>query len=290
MRGSRGGGGGRGGGRGGRRGGFGAPWSDDPTMKADSRPVELFPAYSAPMAAPLTHQECQVVDYFLLVREQTHSSPLYTQTRTWKTMGSADADAGGASGKAYGQDQINRQYGVRNKATVDPFTAVPMYSHRFQTTERALPDLSARPFSRELFPPELWPTLDGNDDGKLGGAKKSTRDRVLALSDVTALRTAEDIFQTRRTGAEGADGGAESGTHKALEQLEKFKNVGLDNEDNVEFDLVEDEGDYDEVEDEEYDDDEEGDYNAEAAFDNGDDDDYGDEFDDGGGGGDEGMY
>lgn len=248
------------------------------------------------MAAPLTHQECQTVDYFLLVREQTHSTPLYTQTRTWKSLEGTGGGGttSGASGKAYGQDQINQQYGVRNKATVDPFTSVPMYSHRFQTTERALPDLSARPFSKELFPPELWPTLDGNDDGRLGkgGANaKNMRDRVLALSDVTSLRTAEDIFQTKKAedgDAAGADG--ETGTHKALEQLEKFKNVGLDNEDNVEFDLVEDEGDYDEVEDEEYDDDEEGDYNAEAAFDNGDDDDYGDEFDDGGGGGDEGMY
>lgn len=245
------------------------------------------------MAAPLTQQECQAVDYFLLVREQTHSTPLYTQTRTWKSLeGTGSGGVGGASGKAYGQDQINQQYGVRNKATVDPFTSVPMYSHRFQTTERALPDLSARPFSKELFPPELWPTLDGNDDGRLGksGAGNKNRGRVLALSDVTSLRTAEDIFFQNKKTEDGGDGTGESGTHKALEQLEKFKNVGLDNEDNVEFDLVEDEGDYDEVEDEEYDDDEEGDYNAEAAFDNGDDDDYGDEFDDAGGGGDEGMY
>ena len=238
----------------------------------------------------MTDQERRVVDCFLLVREQTHSSPLYTQTRTLKGPGSssnAGAGVSGGSSKAYGQDQINQQYGVRNKATIDPFTAVPMYSHRFQTVERALPDLAARPFSRELFPPELWPTIEGQDGralgagGRAGGAMGSKK--VLALSDVTSLRTAEEIFQIQKGPGDAI------GTHKALEQLEKFK-VGMENEDNVEFDLVEDEGDYDEVEDEEYDDDEEGDYNAEAAFDNGDDDDYGDDYGDEGGGGDEGMY
>ncbi|EFX03989.1 DNA-directed RNA polymerase 3 subunit [Grosmannia clavigera kw1407] len=281
--------GGRGGGRGGRRGGgLGLPWGDDPSMKADSKPVELFPPFSVPTAAPLAPQERQVVDRFLLMREQIHSSPLYTQTRIRKD-GDGDGDG---SGKAYGQDQINRQYGIRTKATLDPFTAVPLYSHRFEKQDRVLPDLTGRPFSKELFPPELWPTLDGIDDGRrlvrgshtrrsLGGAQAGRR--TLALSEVTTLRTAEEIFQ-RRSAAGGDDD-----TRKALEQLEKFKNVGLDNEDNVEFELVEDEGDYDEVEDEAYDDDEEGDYNAEAAFDNGDDDDYGDDFGDGGGG-DDGVY
>ncbi len=286
-------------------------------MKADSRPVELFPAYSPPAVAPLTAQEGQTVDYFLLVREQIHAGPLYTQTRTWRAKSalpsssspsssspSAALPAHPGSSKAYGQDQINQQYGVRNKATVDPFTAVPMYSHRFQAAERALPDLAARPFSRELFPPELWPALDGEDGGRPSAAagpaatKGQGRGRVLALSDVTLRTTQEAVFGREKPGSGAAAGVDDSatGTHKALEQLEKFKNVGLDSDDNVEFGLVEDEGDYDEVEDEEYDDDEEGDYNAEAAFDNGDNDDYGDDFGDdgggggGGGGGDEGMY
>lgn len=272
------------------------PWSDDPTMKADSKPVELFPPFSVPTATPLTAQELQSVQYFLLMREQTHSSPLYTQTRT---LHSGDGgNSSGPAGKAYGQDQINQQYGVRNKATIDPFTAVPMYSHRFEKQERALPDLAARPFCRELFPPELRPTLSG-EDGPLQQHRRrlgAGTGRTLALSEVTTLRTADEIFhrQTTLAADEGGNGNGplegEGDTRKALAQLEKFKNVGLDNEDNVEFDLVEDEGDYDEVEDEEYDDDEEGDYNAEAAFDNGDDDDYGDDYDDGGGGGDEGVY
>ncbi|OAA67941.1 DNA-directed RNA polymerase 3 subunit [Niveomyces insectorum RCEF 264] len=193
---------------------------------------------------------------------------------TMRFGGSPPAAAAAATGRAYGQEQINQRYGVRNKATIDPFTAVPMYSHRFEKPPRALPDLSGRPFSKELFPAELWPTLDET--------------RARAVRDIFATQRPADVDD--EAGGDGGDG-AVTGTHKALEQLEKFKNVGLDNEDNVEFDLVEDEGDYDEVEDEEYDDDEEGDYNAEAAFDNGDDDDYGDDAaEDGVGGGDEAMY
>ncbi len=79
------------------------------------------------------------MDYFLLVGEQTHSSPLYTQTRT--------STAAEEATRAYGQDQINKRYGVRSKATVDPFLAMPAYSERFARPERTLPDLTAQPFS-----------------------------------------------------------------------------------------------------------------------------------------------
>ena len=136
--------GGRGGGRGGRGGGgitssFG--WTETEHVKANTQPAEIFPPYDVPTAAPMTKKEKKMVDHYLLVREQIRSGPLYTHART------RPPDAV-AVGRAYGQDQINQRYGVRDKATVDPFLAMPSYSQRFERPERALPDLASRPFSR----------------------------------------------------------------------------------------------------------------------------------------------
>ncbi len=78
------------------------------------------------------------MDLFKLVREQIHSAPLFTQASTWDPE----------SRRAYGQEQINQRYGVKNKATVDPFLAMPGFSRRFEEAERTLPDLSGRPFCR----------------------------------------------------------------------------------------------------------------------------------------------
>ncbi len=104
--------------------------------------------------------------------------------------------------------------------------------------------------------------MDGAD-----AARPSKRRKLLALSDVTHLRTAGEIF--------GQDPAEDQ--QKALETLEKFKNVENE-EENAELDLVEDEDDFEE-EDEEYEDDSEGDYNAETLFENGEDydDDAGDD-------------
>ncbi len=46
------------------------------------------------------------MDLFKLVREQIHSAPLFTQASTWDPE----------SRRAYGQEQINQRYGVKNKA------------------------------------------------------------------------------------------------------------------------------------------------------------------------------
>lgn len=93
--------------------------------------------YKVPVATALSKKESHIVECYLLVREQVHASPLYTHTQTSR----AEAT------RAYGQDQINQRYGVQNKATIDPFVAVPLYSNRFEKPERTLPDLLARPFS-----------------------------------------------------------------------------------------------------------------------------------------------
>ena len=92
------------------------------------------------------------------------------------------------------------------------------------------------------------------------------RRKVLELSEVTALKSAEQVF-----GQEGEN------RKKALEQLEQFEKSerlgGAEGED-IALNMVEDEDEYGEEYGEEYEDDEEGDYNAEGAFENGEDDEY----------------
>ncbi|ROW01052.1 hypothetical protein VSDG_02833 [Cytospora chrysosperma] len=277
--------GGRGGGRGGRggRGGLQLPWQEDPTLRVDGRPTDDFPPYDVPIPAPITDREKSQVKSLLLFREQIHDGPLYTATRTW--------DPASSHTRAYGQEQVNQRYGVRTKATVDPFTAVEMPSSRMRRPERALPDLGARPFNRALFPPELHATLDGEDGGGGGGAAAGAggarrkaggggvRKKTMTLSKVTTLRTAEEIFNMPEVNGVDAND-----PERALEALDRLDEGGAEGEEDMDFGL-DDEDAYAEEMDEVFDDDEDaGDYNAEGYFDNGDDDDM-DE-----GGADEGEY
>ncbi|PON25906.1 hypothetical protein TGAM01_v205343 [Trichoderma gamsii] len=171
-------GGGRGGGRGGRGGGRGGrpglPWDD--TDEPDARPSELFPSFSyqpyvVPTSRNLNATEYNGVQYFLLLRHQIHSSPLYTSKRT----SLIDPDA---PRKTYGRDQMNALYDIRSKASVDPFSAMPTYSQRFSRPERALPEWSSRPVCREMYPPELLDTVDSAD---ASGVRKR---RKLELSKI----------------------------------------------------------------------------------------------------------
>lgn len=120
------------------------PWQEDPALKVDGRPAEAFPPYDVPIPSPLTDREKSQVRSFLLFREQVHDSPFYTETRSWNKT---TLTSGSTTPRAYGQEQINQRYGIKNKATIDPFTAVEMPSSRLRRPERALPDFSERPFS-----------------------------------------------------------------------------------------------------------------------------------------------
>lgn len=168
----------RGGGRGGRGGGRGGkpqlPWTEDPNLRVDGRPAEDFPAsspkpfldrpwltlltslppqpYDIPIPLPTTNREKFQVRSLLLFREQVHDGPLYTASRSW-----AKNSSGSATPRAYGQKQINQRYGVKSKANVDPFTAVEMPHSRLSRPERALPDLTSRPFSACLLLFLPWP-------------------------------------------------------------------------------------------------------------------------------------
>ena len=220
------------------------------------------------------------MQHFLLLRHQIHASPLYTARRTALTDPLRPR-------KAYGAAQANARYADKNRATQDPFTAVASYSQRFVREERALPDWSRRPISRELWPKELLDTVDaaaGNGAGGAGGRPK--KKRRLELSSVSALPNAERAFglEDGMEYEEGEGLGGEDGDDVARGRaaLERLDALGEDEEEKpVEEEENEDEGAEEGDEDLVYDDEDAGDYNAEVYFDNGDElgDDYGDEGD-----------
>ncbi|KAK3318073.1 DNA-directed RNA polymerase III, subunit Rpc31 [Apodospora peruviana] len=288
------------GGRGGRGrgGGFGrgggrsiaqnnVPWTTDSEIVLDGKPSELFPRYNVPIAPSLSKKEEKQVSFFLLFREQCHDGPLYTQPRTWTST------ATGKRGRTYGQEQINNRYGKTSKATDDPFTAVQRYSQKYTKAERTLPDLESRPFAKEFFPQELHATLDGDDAPTSGPAHKrrKTGPKTLALSSITSLKTAEELFLDE---AEQKD--KDGNYDKALQLLNTVEKrvedgddqgmlSGEDDDDWVKNNDDED-GEGQIEEDDQYEEEYESgdDYNAEAYFDgNQDDDDYGDDGGDDGG-------
>ena len=239
---------------------------------------ELIPPtqeYDVPSAAPLTDRELLDINFFLLFRRQVHESSLYTRRPSLDLTNPK---------KLYEQSHINQRFSVRSRATMDPFTAVPTYSHRFHAEERTLPDFTSRPFCDEFFPQELRPTIEGNDlpsgarPRPRGGKKAGLR-----LSTVTSLRSAEEAFGINGAmdiDSETADGLTKPGQSNLSEVM---KAVGDEEVDEEEAE-AEGEGAFDEDEDIIYDDSDAGDYDAENYFDTGGDQDDGGGDDDGGGG------
>ncbi|PMD46891.1 hypothetical protein L207DRAFT_551781 [Hyaloscypha variabilis F] len=138
----------------GRPGGLkGVTWEYDPSIKLESKPIELFPPHpNLKRPAPLTDKEKREIGHYKRLQRQVHRGPLYTQP----TKRDATAPA-----KTFGEDQFNRQYSTNPKADFDPFTGVETYSQRLQPKVNEIPKFSGRPFNKELFPKELWPALEG---------------------------------------------------------------------------------------------------------------------------------
>lgn len=216
----------------------------------------------------------------LLLRHQMHSSPLYTSKRS-------SVQDPTAPRKTYGQAQMNAVYGVKNKASLDPFTAMPTYSQKFVREERALPDWSGHPVCREMFPQELLDTIDPTSS--TGGPRKKRR---LELSRVSALPSAEEAFgmagaADEEEGIAGEMGeGAAAASGSGTNLLEKLEAMQDEEGDEAAGEVDEEEAGEEEEEDEVYDDEDAGDYDAENYFDNGDE--MGDEYGDDGDG--EGTY
>ncbi|KAK4155387.1 DNA-directed RNA polymerase III, subunit Rpc31 [Chaetomidium leptoderma] len=265
------------------------PWAMDSDIVLDGKPSELFPPYNLPKAPLLSKKEDKQVSYFLLFREQCQDSALYTQARSW-------TQASGGTARTYGQDQVNRRYGQVTKATVDPFTAVPTYSHRFKTVPRTLPDLGSRPFAKEFFPPELHATLEGEDEPPAAAAAAAAKRRrvgpkTLGLSNITSYKTAEELFLPEVAQQKGV--GGDANLDKALQLLNSMEKRNEDGDEEAflsgedDDDWVKGNGDDDEDaaadEDDQYEDESGDDYNAEAYFDGNQDDEDGDEGGDEGG-------
>ncbi|GAP90364.1 putative DNA-directed RNA polymerase III subunit RPC7 [Rosellinia necatrix] len=291
----RGGRGGRGGGRGGSRGKPappGMPGGDDPSLIVNDQPQETYPTFYKPLVAPhLTPVEERAVACFIRFRRAYHTTPLYTHRHINDEFRSAKDPVL----PRHGRPQINARYGVKNRATIDPFVSVPMYSHRFVDDTRTLPKLrDTRPWVKDLFPEELWGTLDGRDTGGPKGgfqamenASRGTTKR--RLYDMEDDDDDDEVNDHDGDGYGGDDvfgwgrsrGRRENETEE--ERKARIEGAGKDAADNEEGDAGdpddEDEEEM-EVEDDDYESAEEeegGDYNAEAYFDNGDDDDFGDD-------------
>lgn len=208
------------------------------------------------------------------MRDRIHQSSIYTNSSTQSSLT-----------KTYGEDQFNNQYLHRSKTDIDPFLGVPTYSEKYEAKARTIPQITGS-FSKllklylvyahklillvkdkELFPKELWPTLEGKDgEAVRAGVNRAIKKKAALLADPD--------FPTRLTGKDR--------TQSVLDKLDKLKDLGddadADSEMGDEDKPPEEEHDYDYEEDE---DEMGGDYNAEIYFDGGE-----EEDDDGGDGGD----
>lgn len=145
---------------------------------------------------------------------------------------------------------------------------MPTYGQRFIREERALPDWSRRPISRELWPQELLDAVDPKD--QQGHRSKK---RKLELTRVSALPNAEEAFGLVDPYADGDEVNGKN----LLERLNAMEDQEGEGGEGEEEEPQPEEEDQDEV----YDDEDAGDYDAENYFDNGDEmgEDFGDDGD-----------
>ncbi|EER27299.1 hypothetical protein D8B26_006652 [Coccidioides posadasii str. Silveira] len=250
-----------------RRGGGGArgrrlpgaefSWQSEPGAEADTAPTPLFPKYKVPRAKPLTPLEDSQVDYYRKLREAIHDGPFYVVL---------------SGPPSYGKG------GQPLRAQFDPFQGMATYGQRYLKKARTLPKLSAVPFEMNLFPKELWSTLDPKFVGLPGGMGSGFG----ALSRVGQKRGFEDdeeeeavdAARKRRAVDEEGDEGSDVDRRGGTDDEAVLEDEGEGEEEIVDDDFEEDEEDMG------------GDYNAEQYFDAGDEvDDYGD-----GDGGDGDVY
>jgi DNA-directed RNA polymerase III subunit RPC7 len=195
---------------------------------------------------PLTEKEKRVIRNYKAVQDAVHTGPLYTAP----TKRDPNAPA-----KTFGEAQFNSQYGSRGKADVDPFTSVETYSMKYDPPKRTLPDLSKIKFDKNMFPQELWSTIDGEEGEELKKHLGRVMEKKQAMMD--GLKKAE----------QGKGDGAKSKEQRAKILSEKLDAVVLGEE---EGDENEDEDREEELQDDDFEDDEDGgDYNAEQYFDDG---------------------
>ncbi|KAK8192600.1 DNA-directed RNA polymerase III subunit C31 [Zalaria obscura] len=231
----------------GKMGGQALPWEFDEELESrlSTKPSEKFPPMQPPIAEPPNEDEKRSVHFHRLIRDAKREGPFYADVDDNVRM---RAEAGGP--KAAGA--------IGKEAFFDPFNDQPTYTQRYKRKRRTVPDLSKFPFVKELFPKELWATIDPEDKSHLkksiGSLNKRTRfDRLLAEGDEEE---------------EGAE----------VDENEEEKEEDEANPEDKEGD----EADPDQFDEDDEDDDD--DYNAEQYFDDGEDDAGAGDDDYGGGG------
>jgi DNA-directed RNA polymerase III subunit RPC7 len=201
---------------------------------------------------PLTGSEKRRLAAQKKLQDTIRHGPLFTES----TKRDADAPA-----KTFSEAQFNSQYGGRGKADIDPFHGVETYSAKYAPKKRTIPQLSAQPFNKSLFPEELWSTLDGESGEEVKKhINRVTEKRSLMMAGGKGAADKERVILEKINAATG--GGEDGDVDEDDEPAE---------EEEQDYDFEDDENDMG------------GDYDGEKYFDNGEDDE-GDE--DGGGNGD----
>ncbi len=173
--------------------------------------------------------------------------------RIWASMNNVPLDESLANEENGGVDEDDMDLDVDDGADVPQS---PLVVGMLPTYSPILTKLAGK----EYFPPELHATLDGRAAQTGPNGPRPRKRKVLELQETRHMMMDD---------AQNANDKDDDG-QKALQQLDRFESLP-ENQDSAELNLAEDEEDYEDL-DEEYEDDEEGDYNAETFFDGGDDD------------------
>ncbi|KAH7035765.1 DNA-directed RNA polymerase III, subunit Rpc31 [Microdochium trichocladiopsis] len=280
ARGGRGRGGARGG-RGGARGGRAPPgipgWDPETNMLVNDQPLDTYPkTYQPPVAPPLSDLDARSVASLVSFRRAFHDLPLYTHRHMAAEVISS-ASVTDPPPRLYDQTQVNARFGVKSKATLDPFLAVPMYSHQFVDESRTLPDLKSREFAKHLFPDELWNTLDGKDRPTANSAKVAKLNgrapvgrRRLEPDDPFSAWDDDPLSGANRGASKRHENETEEQRQKRIREAAEGGGAGGDNEEgDGDVDLDDDEEEMSQEDDDFEDDEDGGDYDAEQYFDDG---------------------
>lgn len=180
------------------------------------------------------------------MQDDFHASVLYTHPTLRDVL---------APAKTFSEDQFNKQYGGRGKADADPFTSVETYSQKYNPPKRTIPDVKAANLDKNMFPKELWSTLEGKQGEQvkqhIGRIMKKKAEIVGEPNSKTSEERAKVLLEKIKTATdeEGeGEGEAEEGDEEAAAEEEE------------DYDYEDDEGDMG------------GDYDAEKYFDGGEED------------------
>lgn len=254
-------------------------WDDDESTPAllANKPAPTFPEIAFPTPRPFSPDELDSINKYLGFRARARNGPYYA---------------------ALDPSSLTDDKGkVAPRAGFDPFNDQEVYSSRFQKKKRTIPDVVGNIKSLQMFPKELWSTLDPkkkdplwdtldpNDEAQ--GKTRKRKRRLSTAAEAAGENAEEDSDADSDAVVSGRRKQKTEQTRRAEKEAKQRR--GLDAEDDYpegEANADDDAEGEEEPQDSEFEEseDEDNDYNAENYFDAGDDDDMGGDDDDGGGG------